>query len=148
MTLKRMGMAWTTIGFLAVALLRPAAAENVTYSLSIKGTSRTLAGQEFKFTGTGTMTVDDQTGAVTFNANLSNGTSLQGNGTAGANPKIFFAKIDFTQGPATGVALIDGKVKRQGAKITGKFNVGIPDRLGPAPGGFVYTTGTLTGIRQ
>jgi hypothetical protein len=148
MALSSRTFAWLAMGLLSVGLVLPASAASITYSVSLKGTTRTLGGQKFQFTGTGTMTVDDQTGDLTFTANLSNGTTLQGTGIAGASPKVFFANINFTQGPANGIGLIDGKIKREGAKITGKFNVGTPDRLGPAPGGFVYSTGRITGLRQ
>lgn len=148
MTLTRRMFGWVAVSLLSAGLALPASAATLTYSVTLKGTTRTLDGQKFKYTGNGTLTVDDQTGEVTFTANLSNGTTLEGTGIAGASAKVFFANIDFTQGPATGVGLLDGKIKREGAKITAKFNVGIPNRLGPAPGGFVYTTGNLTGLRQ
>ena len=31
-------------------------------------------------------------------------------------------------------------------KFSGKFTASVPNRLGPAPGGFVYTTGSMKAV--
>jgi hypothetical protein len=134
----------------AATLFAPAAAcaAVLNYNVTVKGTSTTLNGQKFRFTGEGTMTVDDKTGAATFNIALNNGTTIDGAGTAGAGTKNVFANIEIDQtGGAEGVGIIAGKLKNAGARFQGKFTVGIPNRLGPAPGGFVYTTGTIKATR-
>lgn len=125
----------------------PASAATRSYRASTMGTGTTLSGQKFKFTGSGTMSIDDTTGQATFNANLSNGTTINGIGLAGVS-KNMFANISFTQNGASGIGTIIGKASADRRSFSGKFTVGIPDRLGPAPGGFVSSAGTISGQQQ
>lgn len=136
----------TVLLLTALCLWAPGSAEAATlqFDLKIKGTSTTVTGQKFKFTGTGTMTVDDKTGQFSFNASLSNGTTLNGTGVAGLG-KNMFANLNFNQGPASGVGVISGKVPASRASFKGKFTVGTPNRLGSPPSGFVHTVGSISG---
>ena len=136
-----------TLFALACLEVSPASAATRSYRVSMKGTSTTLSGQKFKFTGTGTMSVDETTGQLTFNASLSNGTTISGTGVAGVG-KNLFGNITFTQNGASGIGLITGKASADRRSFSGKFTVGIPDRLGPAPGGFVSSAGTISGQQQ
>lgn len=124
-----------------------ASAATRSYRVSMKGTSATLSGQKFPFTSSGTVSIDDTTGQLTFNANLSNGTTINGTGVAGVG-KNLFGNISFTQSGASGIGLITGKASADRRSFAGKFTGGIPDRLGPAPGGFVSSAGTSSGQQQ
>jgi hypothetical protein len=132
----------------ALALLPlPARAATHTYHVTMKGVSSTLSGQKFSFTAAGSMTIDDVTGDLNFTANVSNGTTLNGTGVAGVGKNVF-GNIAFNQNGASGIGVIAGKASPDRKKFSGKFNVGIPNRLGPSPGGFVNSTGTIAAVEQ
>lgn len=130
-----------------------------TFDCELKGTSETFGGEKFKFTGTGTMTIDEVTGTLTFSFNLSNGLTFGGTGTAAVTEKgRVFGVIDLSQsttsiaglslGGAEGSAVVDGKAKTDGSSFSAKITAGIPNRLGPPPAGFVLSKMSVKGTRQ
>lgn len=122
----------------------------VEYAITLKkGLSRTTFDATFPFTGTGTLTVDDVTGAFAYEIDLSNGLTFSGSGLAAVSTKgDLFATSTTESDGIEGVLIFTGKLKKNGAKITaGKLTVAVPNRLGPAPAGFVLSTAKLTGKR-
>lgn len=140
-----------SLGGLTLLLPTAAAAEPAVYSVSVyAGRSKTTAGETFEFTGEGTLTVDDVTGDFTYEVALSNGLTFIGSGMAAetVNGDLFAASSTESDG-IEGVLIFTGKLKNNGKRITnGKLTVAIPNRLGPAPDGFVMTTAKLKGRLQ
>ena len=135
---------------LAVCLLAAcdcAKAAVTNYAVTIKGTSSTLAGQKFKFTATGTMTWDNVSGSNIFTVSTSAGLVFDGVGTMG-NGKKAFAAVQFGTGGTNGCAVFSGKFDKTMSKFNGKFYASVPNRLGPAPSGFVFTTGSMKATLQ
>ena len=138
-----------TLGLaLAIGLSGTAMAQgtNTIYTFTMKGTSTTLANQKFKFTASGTMTWNSTTGDVAFNVATSANASFEGAGTLAYSPKGSYGgtSFDAPASGATGVAVFSGAFNKTKTKFTGNFQAASPNRLGPAPGGFVFTTGSVT----
>jgi hypothetical protein len=130
-----------------------------TYDVVLKGTSETFAGEKFPFTGVGTMTIDEGNGLLSFNLQLSNGLSFTGNGQAAVTERgRVFASVDLESGSSSilglplgiieGVAVIDGKTKRDRSSFSVKMTAAIPNRLGPPPQGFVLSKMSAKGTRR
>lgn len=130
----------------------PAVAVETEYSVRLtRGASKTVFGQTFRFTGNGTLTVDTDTGIFTYSIALSNGLTFEGTGQVAQTVKneVFGTGTTTSAGGIAGNVILTGKLKRKGAKFAaGKLYAAIPNRLGPAPDGFVYTTARLSGKRQ
>lgn len=149
------------IAALAVALIglgaavaphgEAASAAEVVYDITLKrGRSQTTFGDAFPFTGKGTLTVDDVTGEFEYEIELSNGLTFSGSGVAASTTKgeLFATSTTMSDG-IEGVLIFTGKLKKNGARIkAGKLAVAVPNRLGPPPAGFVYSTAKITGKRQ
>jgi len=118
-------------------------AVEVNYDFTLTGVSKTVTGESFNFTATGTMTWDDVSGNLSFQVTTSAGVSFTGEGILAAGSKGSFALTSFDSGFASGEAVFSGKFSKKNSKFNGKFYAASPDRLGPAPGGFVFTTGTV-----
>jgi len=127
----------------------PAQGADVTWDVTMKGKSATLAGQKFKFAGDGTMTWDQVAGTVSFNLTTPNG-PWTGTGAlvVAANGKTVYGVVDIPAGGAGAAAIFTGKLKKKGTKFSGKFQAASPERLGAAPDGFVLTTGKVNGEVQ
>ncbi|NKB87786.1 MAG: hypothetical protein GKS06_06155 [Acidobacteria bacterium] len=121
---------------------------DLTYSIKLKsGVSKTVFGDAFKFTGKGTMTVNEATGAFSYSIELSNGLTFEGEGELARSTKNeVFAKSTTTSGGIDGVVIFTGKMAGGDKKFkAGKMYAAIPNRLGAAPTGFVYSTAKLSG---
>ena len=137
------------LGFvLAVAVQGSAKAQGTTtnYTFTMKGVSTTLAHQNFNFTASGTMTWNATTGAATFHVATSAGAAFEGAGTLAYSAKGSYAATTFDSpaSGATGLAVFSGAFNKDRSKFIGTFQAASPNRLGPAPGGFVFTTGNVT----
>lgn len=130
-----------------------------TYDVVLKGTSETFAGEKFPFTGVGTMTIDEGNGLLSFNLQLSNGLSFTGDGQAAVTERgRVFASVDLESGASgllglplgtiEGVAVVDGKTKRDRSSFSVKMTAAIPNRLGPPPQGFVLSKMSAKGTRR
>jgi len=131
---------------IVVPHLETAQAADVAWDVSMKGVSKTMAGDKFKFGGDGGMTWDRDTGDVSFNLTTAQG-PWTGTGTmvVADNGKTVYGLVNFLAGGEDAVAIFRGKMKKKGAKLVGSFQAASPSRLGPPPGGFVLTTGKITG---
>jgi hypothetical protein len=132
--------------FLAVLVAGPASAilpPGTQYTIVLKGSTLTLDGQKFAFTATGNMWWEQTSGAVYFNVTSSAGPTFTGTGTMANGVKGAFATTTFDMGTSGGTAVFLGKFSKDLSTFSGKFTAGSPDRLGPAPGGFVYTSGSV-----
>jgi hypothetical protein len=132
--------------FLAVLVAGPASAitpPGVPYTITLKGSTLTLDGQKFSFTAQGNMWWEESTGAVAFNVVSSAGPTFTGSGTMANGVKGAFATTTFDMDTTSGTAIFLGKFSKGLTTFSGKFTAGSPDRLGPAPGGFVYTSGSV-----
>jgi len=135
---------------LGLALLLAAGAARagaLQFSVNIRGVSTTLAGQRFRFTGQGTLTVDENTGQFTLTMALSNGLTLNGTGVMGAGRNVF-GTFTFDMAGSQGSGVINGRANQDRTRFNGKFTVGSPNRLGPAPNGFVFSTGNIAARRM
>jgi|GEM_PF-2863434 len=146
---------WMAAGLLSCLVLgwgaAPAEAEpkgQVIYDITLKGTSNTLDGQKFPFTATGSMSWDEATGAVSFTAATSAGVPFTGDGTLARGAKSSYASTSFNCGAILGNAIFAGKFSSDKKQFSGKFQAGSPNRLGPAPGGFVFTSGSVKALRR
>jgi len=111
----------------------------------LKGKSRTMAGDTFPFSGDGTMTWDQVTGDVTFDLTTPAGPwSGAGTMALAENGKTVYGLVTFLAGGEAS-AIFTGKLKKNGARFSGKFQAASPTRLGSTPGGFVLTTGKVKG---
>ncbi len=125
-------------------LAEPAHAATRSFSFTLKGLSKTTAGEKFKYTGSGSLAFDDQTGAFTYSVELSNGLTFEGDGQGALTSKNeLFAVGNSAAGGISGTVLFVGKLK--GSKLKGKFTAAIPNRLGPPPAGFVLSTAAING---
>jgi len=120
----------------------------VLYNVTLKGTSKTLTGGKFPFTATGTMTWDSVTGQMSFNVTTSVAVNFTGTGILANGPKGCFGLTTLDSGSAEGEAVFSGKFSKDNTKFSGKFYAGSPNRIGPAPGGFVFTSGTVKATQQ
>ena len=120
----------------------------VTYDVTMKGLTKSLNGSKFHFTTTGTMTWDETSGNVSFNVVTSSGVAFEGAGIMAAGIRESYAATTFNSASATGQAVFTGRFSKDKSKFTGKFQAASPNRLGPAPGGFVFTTGTVKALLQ
>ncbi len=137
--------AWVLIGLLGAAA--PLRAQVINFDMNMDGLSTTLAGEMFPFTATGTGTLDPMTGQFSFNVTTSAGVTFTGDGIMGIGPTgLAFATttLQSLDPVSTGTAVIDGQINVDTLELAGNIVAGIPDRLGPAPFGFVRTTGTFT----
>jgi hypothetical protein len=123
----------------------PAHAAEVVWDVTMKGVSKTMAGDKFKFGGDGTMTWDAVTGDVSFNVMTQAG-AWTGTGTMATaqNGKTTYGTVAFDAGGQAAASIFIGKVTKKGKKFAGKFQAASPARLGPSPGGFVLTTGKVS----
>ncbi|TAK00075.1 hypothetical protein EPO44_09960 [bacterium] len=139
---------WIFGALVLISLLGAAAplrAQVINFDMTMVGVSRPLTGEMFDFTATGTGTWEPVTGAFNFALVTSVGVPFNGTGTLGFNPITGLAFGTTTvEGLGSGVAVIDGAIDPANMSFTGTIVAGIPDRLGPAPFGFVHTTGTVT----
>jgi hypothetical protein len=130
-----------------------------TYDVVLKGTSETFAGEKFPFTGVGTMTIDEGNGLLSFNLQLSNGLGFTGDGQAAVTERgRVFASVDLESGSSSifglplgaieGVAVVDGKTKRDRSSFSVKMTAAIPNRQGPPPQGFVLSKISAKGTRR
>ena len=127
------------------------AGADLTYNVKLKkGVSNTVAGQAFKFTGKGTMTVNETTGKFTYSLKLSNGLTFAGSGELARTTKNqVYAKSTTMSGGIEGVVIFTGKMAAGDKKFkAGKMYAAVPNRLGAPPAGFVYSTAKLSGTRQ
>lgn len=123
-------------------------AAEIKYDFTLTGVSKTISGQSFNFTATGTMTWNDVSGHLSFEVTTSAGVSFAGEGILAAGSAGSFALTTFDSGFASGEAVFSGKFSKGNSKFSGKFYAASPDRLGPAPGGFVFTSGTVKATQQ
>ncbi len=123
-------------------------AADIDYDFTLTGVSKTPPGQSFNFTATGIMRWNDVSGEVGFEVTTSAGVSFSGEGILAAGPAGSFALTSFDSGSASGQAVFSGKFSKENSKFNGKFYAASPDRLGPAPGGFVFTTGTVKATKH
>lgn len=72
------------------------------------------------------------------------GDAISAAGTFAAGSKNGFGSSTFDGGARQGTAVIAGKFNGNHTRFNGTIDVGIPNRLGPAPGGSVHATGKLT----
>ena len=128
-------------GVLAVA---PSASAQLVFDVMMSGTSTDLTGQMYPFTGTGTATVDIQTGALSLTLTTDAGVTFTGTGTLGVGVTgIAFASGTFNTSFSSGVAVFSGNIDPATGNLAGQLVAGSPNRLGPAPFGFAYTTATV-----
>ena len=103
------------------------------------------------FTATGRLTVDETTGKGIFKMKTEYGDIWTGEAFVGIDEKIFgVATFYFGTAAASesaeqikGWAVFRGVIKSGGKRFVGPFYAGTPNRLGPAPDGFVYTSGKI-----
>lgn len=134
---------------LVLASAAPTPAANVVFDCTLKGKSETFGGQKFKFTGAGTMTIDDVAGTLTYSFALSNGLTFSGQGTAAITEKgRVFGSVDTSSPGIDGVAVVEGAASKDRRKFTVKIAAAIPNRLGAPPQGFVLSKMTAKGTRQ
>ena len=134
-----------------VVLFAPSRAPAATqgFDCTLKGVSETFNGEKFPYTGTGTMTFDDVAGTVNYSFTLSNTLTFEGTGTAALTPKgRIFGVVNTNSGGINGSAIIEGKAAKDGSKFAAKIVAAIPNRLGPAPGGFVLSKIKVKGTKQ
>ena len=122
----------------------PAAAASRTFDVTLKGVSKTVGGDRFKYTGEGTMSIDDVSGTFDYDIQLSNGLTFSGSGNAAVTEKNeVFAVATTTSGGISGSVVFVGKLK--GSKFKGKLTAAVPNRIGPPPAGFVLSTAKISG---
>lgn len=136
-----------------VAAAGAEAARGITsFSVFVKGTSETTQDDKFKFTGFGSVTIDEGSGQLTYNLLLSTKLAVNGSGVVAVSEKNnIYGLIDTQSGTTvtggfSGSGILDGKVDRNRTRFKGTLVVAVPNRLGPAPGGFVLTTMKIGGI--
>lgn len=132
----------------AVLLFAPTSvpAASTTFDATLTGTSETFLGQHFPFKGTGTMTIDDVAGTVTYSFALSNGLTFSGTGAAAVTAKgRVFGLVNSSSGGISGTAIVVGSTPKNRKTFTVKITAAIPNRLGPAPSGFVISKMTAKG---
>lgn len=124
-----------------------------TFVAFLKGTSETTADDKFKFNGFGSITIDEGSGQLTYSFLLDNGFTFSGSGVAAVSEKNNVnALIDVESGGTvdaggiSGQGILDGKVDRNRTKFKGSLIVAVPNRLGPAPAGFVLSKIKIAGI--
>ncbi|MCB9881090.1 MAG: hypothetical protein H6834_04810 [Planctomycetes bacterium] len=119
-----------------------------TFVAALKGKSETFDGQKFPYTGVGTLTIDEATGALSYSFDLSNGLTFAGTGTAAITSKgRIFGIVDTSSGGIMGSVIIEGKTDANRQKFSVKMTAAIPNRLGPPPGGFVLSKIKAKGVR-
>jgi len=90
------------------------------------------------------------TGQFSFNVTTSAGVTFTGDGIMGIGTTgLAFATttLQSLDPVSTGTTVIDGQINVDTLELTGNIVAGIPDRLGPAPFGFVHTTATFIATR-
>jgi hypothetical protein len=124
----------------------PAPAATFNYTATLAGVSETFDGHHFPFKGTGTMTIDDVAGTVSYSFDLNNGLTFSGTGQAAVTPKgRVFGLVNSSSGGINGTAIVVGSTPKSRKTFTVKITAAIPNRLGPAPGGFVISKMTAKG---
>jgi len=117
-------------------------ADVTSFNMVFKGKTTTLAGEKFRFTATGTMSISNANGAIHF-AGSTPALHFSGTGTIGTG-KVAVATTTFDLGAGgKGVAVFIGKFRKNGTVFVGKCYAGAPARLGPEPDGYVYTDGRV-----
>lgn len=127
-------------------------AKNTIYKITFTGVSERLTYLVLPpFKATGKLIIDETTGKGTFKMRTEYGDIWTGEAVVGIDEKVF-GVATFYFGTASalevdeqikGWAVFRGTIKGGGARFVGPFYAGTPNRLGPAPGGFVYTSGTI-----
>jgi len=126
-----------------------APAASIVYNCTLVGKSETFTAQHFPFKGTGTMTIDDVAGTVSYSFQLSNGLTFSGTGQAAITAKgRIFGLVSANSPGVTGTAVVDGSTPKNRKTFTVKITAAIPNRLGPAPQGFVLSKMTAKGKQQ
>lgn len=137
-------------GFAATPIAAVSSAQYV-YDVKLKkGVSKTTFGDSFKFTGSGTMTVNDVTGEFSYSIDLSNGLTFEGEGVLHytANNEVH-AVATSGSGGISGTVIFTGVLKADGRQFKkGKLYAATPNRLGGGMDGFVFSSAKLTGKRQ
>lgn len=129
--------------------LRPARAAIVVYDLEYRATTVALDGTKVPFVATGNAILDTDTGMLTYNAEVPEiPASISGSGTLVTGVKGSYGLSSFDSGSWQGTAIFTGKFRQDGRVFKGKIVVAIPNHFGPAPGGFTYTQGKVTLIRN
>lgn len=139
-------LAAATAAALVVSLAAGNSARAATINLNVglKGVSKTSDGRSFPFTGTGTGTLDDTTGGITFTVNASNGLTFTGTGNAFPGTKNTFGIVQIQSNAIFGTMVLDGKTNARTRKFTGKYYIVFPNRLGAPPAGTVFSSGSLS----
>lgn len=137
---------------LVVALSAPLALPRtglVTYEVQMKGKSKSTAGTTFGFEATGSMTLVESTGEISFDMELPGGVQYLGTGQFAAGEKIGhgICQFEIVMGESipAGTAMFTGKFKNDGAKFNGKFTSVAPDLLDPTS--MNYVTGKIKAVR-
>jgi hypothetical protein len=136
---------------LIVALCAPLALPDVsiaTYDVEMKGKSKSVDGISFAFQASGTMTLDRNTGAISFDMELPGGVQYLGTGQFAAGPKLGHGICQFEivmgEPVPAGTAVFTGKFKKDGAKFNGKFTSVAPDMFDPTS--LSYVTGKIKAV--
>ena len=102
-----------TAALLLVATSQSAPAANAKYDSTLKGVSETFDGHKFPYSGSGTMTIDDVTGTLTYSYLLSNGLTFAGSGNAAITAKgRIFGSVTTSSGGIYGAAVVEGKASK------------------------------------
>jgi hypothetical protein len=126
-----------------------APAASFVYNATLVGKSETFTGQHFPYKGSGTMTIDDVAGTVSYSFLLTNGLTFAGTGQAAITPKgRVFGLVTSSSGGINGTAIVEGSTPKNRKTFTVKITAAIPNRLGPAPQGFVLSKITAKGKQQ
>jgi len=146
---------WMAYGMLILMVLvfnNFTQAKETIYKIKFFGVSEPLNYTVYPpFTAKGKLTVDETTGKGTFTMKTEYGDTWTGEAFVGVDKKVFgvatfyLGKAAESEGEEEikGWAVFRGTPKVGGKRFVGPFYAGTPNRLGPAPGGFVYTSGTI-----
>lgn len=146
---------WMAYGILILMVLafnNKTLAKTTVYKIIFKGVSEPLNYTVYPpFTAAGRLTVDETTGQGTFKMKTEYGDIWTGDAYVGVDQKVFgVATFSLSTAAASegeeqikGWAVFRGVIKTGGKRFVGPFYAGTPNRLGPSPGGFVYTSGTI-----
>ena len=135
-----------------LGLACPAQAAVHTYDVAMKCNAQHVDGNKSKLSVTGTLTWDDETGAISLDLTEASGLKLSGAGLLGTDKVAIGSTTLKGVDPEevtvfNGTAFFTGKFSQNNAKFNGKITA-VLALTGAGPDGLLNTTGTVKATRR